>query len=379
MIAEHMNFIFYSVTGDFNSFHRKREIESIVSKSGAKALYFHNPQFFLKALYKKFKNKAKKEGKVKGNIKVGSLYTLLPISFALRSNTLMYFFVTLPIKVQVSFAKKNFLGNELTINWFYKPDQYLYLKNAGRYIYLHYDNYKGDSNYKFSHYQSFDLTLKLCVESSLITLISSSKLYERYKIFENENIYYYPNAISRELINSKVLKCNSKVSKCIGFIGQLDKTFDFDLIKKIAFTYPDYLIVLIGPEKDELAVQELKFIKNVSLLGFMDYEQLSNKLQDFQLGICPYKISDFNQYRNPLKIIEYFSYGIPVVTVSCDISEEISDLVSVAEDHEQFIQAVKYELSKNTLEKQLARQSVAKANCWDNRAEFVLKKLSVLN
>ncbi|TMP13889.1 glycosyltransferase [Pseudoalteromonas sp. S2893] len=376
-----MNYIFYSVTGDYNSFHRRREIEALVTKSAGKALYFNNPKFILKVIYNKFKNKGKNKvgEKAKGNIKVGDLITLLPVSLALKSKFLMLVCVTLPIKLQVYFAKKYFFNGEKYINWFYKPEQYTYLKNNGEYIYLHYDNYKEDRNYKFSSNKNFDVILKLCVEASLITLVSSSKLYERYKSFDNEFIYYYPNAISRELVYSGVLKMNEQPQKKIGFIGQLDSTFDYDLIKKVALHYTTYSIFLIGPDKNKEAVNELKDIKNISLLGFLSYEQLAEQLVNFDLGICPYKESEFNQYRNPLKIMEYFSYGLPVVTVSCDISKDISNLISVVDDHTHFIKAIENELSSDTLEKRYARQSIAKINCWDNRAEFILNKLSLLN
>lgn len=376
-----MNFIFYSVTGDYSSFHRRREIEELVVKSAGKALYFNNPQFFLKAIYNKIKRKGndKKEKKTKGPIKVGDLITLLPVSLALKSDFLMYIFVTLPIKLQVFFAKRCFFNDEKYINWFYKPDQYTYLKSNGEYIYLHYDNYKEDSNYKFSDNDKFDVILKLCVEASLITLISSLKLYERYKFFDNKNIYYYPNAISRELVYTGELKMNEKPQKKIGFIGQLDTTFDFELIEKIALHYKTYSIFLIGPSKHIEAVNRLKDIKNISLLGFLSYEQLAEQLVNFDLGICPYKESEFNQYRNPLKIMEYFSYGLPVISVSCDISKDTSNLISVVDNHAQFIHEIENELSRDTLDKRYARQSIAKANCWDNRAEFILNKLSLWN
>ena len=369
-----MNFVFYSVTGDYTSFHRRREIEALVTESAGKALYFNNPQFFLKVIINKFIKGNKKEVKTKTSIRVGNLIVLLPVSLALKNRLLMHACVTLPIRLQVFFAKRSFFSGDKFINWFYKPDQYTYLKDEGEYIYLHYDNYKEDVNYKFSSNESFDATLKSCIEASLLTLVSSSKLYERYKKFSKEAVFYYPNAISRSLLHSGELKENQKGYKNIGFIGQLDETFDFELIKKIAQHYNDYSITFIGPIKNEEAANNLKRIKNISLLGFMSYEQLSEQIVNFDLGLCPYMESKFNQYRNPLKIMEYFSYGLPVVTVSCDISKAISNVVSVVDNHIDFINAIQSELSGDTIDKRHMRQNLAKENCWDNRAEFVLNK-----
>lgn len=69
------------------------------------------------------------------------------------------------------------------------------------------------------------------------------------------------------------------------------------------------------------------------------------------IWICPYKNNDFNKYRNPLKILEYFSYRVPAVMVKCDISKEMSCLVSIAETYDKFMQGIEYELLYDTQKK----------------------------
>lgn len=377
-----MNFIFYSVTGNYESFHRKREIEALATyrndSVSNKVLYFNVPQFFLKTLLKKRKNKYKKAIITK-NIYIKSLFTLLPISFALKNKWLMYFFITLPIRLQVSIFKKVCFGKQGSINWFYKPDQYLYLKNNGPYIYLHYDNYQGDEAYKFHDAANFEITLNECVKNSLFTLVSSSKLFERYKELNPGKVFYYPNAISRDILSDKIYNKNiDSKDIIIGFIGQLDNTFDFELIEKLAESSNNYKIILIGAVKNTAGNNLIEQYKNVELLGYLDYERLAEKIMTFDVGICPYSFSDFNQYRNPLKIIEYFSYGIPVVTVKCDISKSTQNLLGIAENHQHFIELIKKEVATDSAQKRLARKSFAASNCWDNRADFIFKKLSLI-
>ena len=377
-----MNFIFYSVTGNYESFHRKREIEALATYKNDsvsnKVLYFNVPQFFLKTLLQKRKNKYKKAIITK-NIYIKSLFTLLPISFALKNKWLMYFFITLPIRLQVSIFKKVCFGKQGSINWFYKPDQYLYLKNNGPYIYLHYDNYQGDEAYKFHDAANFEITLNECVKNSLFTLVSSSKLFERYKELNPGKVFYYPNAISRDILSDKIYNKNiDSKDIIIGFIGQLDNTFDFELIEKLAESSNNYKIILIGAVKNTAGNNLIEQYKNVELLGYLDYERLAEKIMTFDVGICPYSFSDFNQYRNPLKIIEYFSYGIPVVTVKCDISKSTQNLLGIAENHQHFIELIKKEVATDSAQKRLARKSFAASNCWDNRADFIFKKLSLI-
>ncbi|MBB1279849.1 hypothetical protein [Pseudoalteromonas sp. SR41-1] len=373
-----MKFIFYSISNDFEKFHRRNEIEALVNLNiDTEAIYFTSPKLITKGL-KKLLKKVEKQTEYYPKIMVCSLYVLMPLRWALRSSILTSLFITTPIKVQVWYAKKRgFSGtnNKNIISWFYKPDQYLYLKVSNPYIYLHYDNYKGDATYKFSSDNRFDKTLANCVKNSSITLISSYNLFNNYKYLKSNGIHYYSNAISRALISSRSTEVSKEPQVVIGFIGQLDKTFDTTLVDKIASNYPSYLIKLIGNVSNDDVIKLTRKYINVESLGYMKYEKLREQIETFSIGICPYIQSGFNKHRNPLKITEYFSYGIPVVTVECDFDRQAEHLLSVATSEQDFIELIERELQSNNATKIEERKLLAKNNCWDNRAEFVLKLL----
>lgn len=374
-----MNFIFYSIANDFESFHRKREIEAIAndtSNGDIKVVYFRAPQFFLKKIVKSiFKMEHQKSTNIYHNIKILNLHILMPMKWALKLKILTYLFITLPIKLQTLYVKKNYLNSNDCVSWFYKPDQYSYLKSLKPYIYLHYDNYKGDKSYKFSHSEYFDITLQRCIDNSLFTLVCSSKLFNKYKTINTDKVLYYPNAVSRTLIapesSSKII--SEEVN--IGFIGQLDKSFDVELVAKIAITFTNCRIKLIGPITSNAKIDILREYKNIDLLGYINYEELSKEIQNFSIGICPYTKTNFNQYRNPLKVIEYFSYGLPVVSVKCDIDKKALKLVGVASSDDEFISLIKQELEDNNDNTASIRKKFARSNCWDNRAEFIINKV----
>ena len=379
-----MNFIFYSITNDFESFHRKREIEAIASDTSngsREVIYFGPPQFLflklLKFIFKKDSNKKNKSNH--SNIKILNLYALIPIKWALKLRILTYLFITLPIKLQTLYVKKYYLNSNNYISWFYKPDQYCYLKSLGPYIYLHYDNYKGDKSYNFSHSEYFDITLQRCIENSLFTLVCSAKLFNKYKTINTDKVLYYPNAVSRTLIATEPSSEIITKEINIGFIGQLDKTFDVELITKIACAFTNCRIKLIGPITNNAKIDILREYKNIDLLGYIDYEELSKEIRSFSIGICPYTKTNFNQYRNPLKIIEYFSYGLPVVSVECDIDKKALKLVGIASNDDEFISLIKQELEDNNYNKVNSRKKFARNNCWDNRAEFIINKVKDIN
>lgn len=309
-----------------------------------------------------------------------NLYTLLPKKWVLNSNILTSLFVTAPIKFQAWYAKKRYFSkncNKVIISWLYKPDQYLYLKISSPYIYLHYDNYKGDTSYDFSLSDKFDKTLSCCMRNSLFNLISSSKLYEQYKSINSSCTYYYPNAISRGLLADDLDYKTSDFAKgdvVIGFVGQVDDSFDIALVKKVSVTFKDFKIRLIGGFTQE-ASEALSGYSNVDLLGYMDYELLGSEIEKFSIGICPYKSNKFNKFRNPLKITEYYSYGLPVVSVDCDIDATAMKFMGISKTDEEFIELVKLELKTDNLLKNALRRKYASENCWDNRADFVINNV----
>lgn len=370
-----MNFIFFSISNDFETFHRKREIEAIANdktNGDINVIHCNSPQFFIKKI---LSSATKRHQISQSDIRICDLYTFLPMSWVLKSKLLMYLFVTIPIKLQIIYIKKRYLNSGRCISWFYKPDQYLYLKSLTPYIYLHYDNYQGDKTYQFSGDKRFNKVLNKCISNSLLTLVSSSKLFEKYKVISPSKVFYYPNAIARSLIQSNLINIKKNNKVVIGFIGQLDQTFDTVLLEKIARKFHDYKIKLIGEVKNKMVMDVADKHANIDLLGYMEYEKLSEEIKSFTIGICPYTATDFNQYRNPLKISEYFSYGIPVVSVKCDIDKKAEGLVGVASNHDEFLELLAIELDSDSKNKRDKRKKLAENNCWDNRSSFVIDEI----
>jgi len=373
-----MNFFFFSTDNTYETYHRRREVEAFsdeIYASNGKAIYFNRPMFFLKRNIILNKKPCQ-------NVHVKNLYVGCPLSIAFKSSWLMFLLVTLPIKLQLWLITKQLkLKATEVIHWLYKPDQYLYLNSNTPHIYLHYDNYAGDKNYFFSSDKRFNGVLNSCVEDSVVSLFSSAKLIEESKGALKNKIHYYPNAISRTLQKTAENEGVSKKTgqKTIGFIGQLDDSFDVQLLVKLAESFPNHQIVLIGPVNNDCVAKAALKYGNIELKGYVDYNQLAGFIKTFNVGICPYSNSPFNAYRNPLKISEYFSYGLPVVSSICDIDLSARPLLSIAETNKQFIEQIAWEIANDSQEKANARLLFAKENCWDNRAEKVIKLLKEYN
>jgi|GEM_PF-2987548 len=368
-----MDIIFYSTSDDFNTFHRRREIEAIADSIGysGKVIYFNRPQFL-------FSKRTVISRNVNDKIIIKNLFTLFPLTISFNYKFFLLLFVKLPILIQINIVRFfNRIKKSNCYNWYYKPDQYLYLPK-NKCIYLHYDNYKDDSSYFFSKRKDFDLVVRKCVSNSVFSLFCSKKLIIDLNLNSSENVFYYPNAIDRKLI-PKVSKelCNVSLSldTTVGFVGQIDDSFDDELLGHLVKYYSEYKFLLIGPISNKRVEILLNKHANVVALGYVEYNSLYKYISKFDIGICPYKFNVFNSYRNPLKVYEFFSFGLPVVSTTCDIDVNAYSHMSRVNNVNSFIDAIKYELDNNTEEKMLWRMDFASNNCWDNRAKFVLDKL----
>ena len=373
-----MNFIFFSTSDNFHEFHRKREIEAISERAGkeSKALLFNKPKFFLRGLINKDVDKDKSK---RTKVLIKNLYILLPLKIALKNALVRYLFIELPIKYQINKNKKS-LGDGDFYHIFYKPDQFLYLPKRNS-VYINYDNYKMDKSYFFSHSSIFDKTLRNCIENSFLSLFSSYTLLHEMNSKLINKAYYYPNAIDRSLVEHSI--CIQKKSHSnkmtIGFVGQIDESFDELLLEEIATNLKDSTIILIGPVSNPLVLELVKKYENIYALGFVQYDDLANYIKTFDVGICPYKKNEFNRYRNPLKIYEYFSYGVPAVSVQCDIDSELTNILSVSNNYTQFVNDIKKECFSNNHHKSVLRKQIAAQNCWDDRANFLFNLIEKKN
>ncbi|PQP33882.1 glycosyltransferase family 1 protein, partial [Desulfobacteraceae bacterium SEEP-SAG9] len=124
----------------------------------------------------------------------------------------------------------------------------------------------------------------------------------------------------------------------IGFFGLLNSWIDFDLIYNIALEHPEWNLILIGPS--QLSIDILPKRKNIHYLGPIDYEELPNYARCFDVALIPFKINELTVSVNPLKLMEYFSLGLPVVSTPLPEVVKHKENVAIASDPATFSKAI---------------------------------------
>ncbi|MCP4458997.1 MAG: glycosyltransferase family 4 protein [Cytophagales bacterium] len=178
----------------------------------------------------------------------------------------------------------------------------------------------------------------------------------------------------------------------IVYIGSLNARLGSEWLIKLAGLIPNnYELVIIGGKtveeidnfKDNFVNSALP--ENVKITGWIDKKEIENILVETKVGLLPLTETFFNKYLTvPLKLLDYISYGIPVISSdhpsvrsiidskSCcfinwnDLDKVIEQIVKLVDNNEEWCR-----MSKGVYR-------LAKTMTWSNRASLELDFLSNL-
>ena len=157
----------------------------------------------------------------------------------------------------------------------------------------------------------------------------------------------------------------------IGFVGALERWVDFDVIRGLATAFPGGSVVLVGPGAS--AVPALP--SNVYRLGARAHATLPGILRAFDVGILPFVRSALTAAVNAVKIYEYLSAGLPVLTSAFRGAAEFGDLVTLCSTGEDWRAALTRALIDSSANERARRRAYAARNLWSLRADAFMKIL----
>lgn len=126
----------------------------------------------------------------------------------------------------------------------------------------------------------------------------------------------------------------------IGFFGLIHDWIDQELLVEVARALPRAHLVVIG--KSRVDVSALAGEPNITLLGQKPYDELPAYAARFDVALVPFVVNELTRAVNPIKLREYLSAGIPVVSTALPelVGLEAGSTVRVARDVEGFVAAV---------------------------------------
>ena len=177
---------------------------------------------------------------------------------------------------------------------------------------------------------------------------------------------------------------SKKIPNSVLFLGGISQRIDYEMLEKIIAEIPKanfyfagdvYLNKYYSESGDNQRLKKWKRIlkyPNTHYLGSLSKSKLQTLLPYFKIGVIPYKSTDvFNLYSNPIKLYDYLSYGMYVIsTPLINISNLSQPLpVNICYSSDEFVKKIASLLAKpstdilkykNSVSKLLSNQSMEK-------------------
>jgi hypothetical protein len=110
---------------------------------------------------------------------------------------------------------------------------------------------------------------------------------------------------------------------------------------------------------------------NVNWLGRKPHSELPNCCKGFAVGLIPYVLNERILHVNPIKLREYLSAGLPVVSTALPEVEYYRDRCCVAASYEEFERGIAVALAGDTPELRGHRSDSMRAETWERKVAEV--------
>jgi glycosyltransferase involved in cell wall biosynthesis len=165
----------------------------------------------------------------------------------------------------------------------------------------------------------------------------------------------------------KVLALEGLPRPIVGFFGLVGAWVDQPLIAHLSEAFPEVSFVLIG--RADVDTGPLAGRRNVHRLGLVPYADLPAHARYFDVGLIPFVQNRLTRAVNPLKLMEYFALGLPVLSTRLPELERAQGPLWLAQTREEFRAGLADLLGRlATFDAEEARLA-ARANTWDARVE----------
>lgn len=221
---------------------------------------------------------------------------------------------------------------------------------------------------KWEHVKKYAIEAEkelICIADVIITSSEGIK-NEVLKINNTANVIAIPNGVPQSMVN-KFPKKTKNLKPKVGFVGHMGYYVDLSLVLEIAKEMKNVDFILVGDHTNIKDIVE-NAPKNCVFMGEVPFESLNDLYCTFDIGIIPFKANGLTNPIIPIKLIEYFAKGLPVVCSPLDEVKRIDkdNLIHYADGKEDWINKIEI-----ALEDDRQNQFIEFANgyTWENATE----------
>jgi glycosyltransferase involved in cell wall biosynthesis len=197
------------------------------------------------------------------------------------------------------------------------------------------------------------------------TLLERKKKYnpETYLASHGVDFAHFARALSPETTIADELAGAKR--PVLGFFGLVEDWIDIDLIGWLAEQRPEWTFVMIGKVKVDHSKYEK--IPNIKWLGRKPYEELPRYCKAFDIGLIPFRINELTRNVNPIKLREYLSAGLPVVSTPLPECAAYPEWCTIADGREAFLAACEAALAADSPLARRHRSELMRAESWEHK------------
>jgi glycosyltransferase involved in cell wall biosynthesis len=234
----------------------------------------------------------------------------------------------------------------------------------------------------FDHYawpreQTIALENRVLGASHLV-VSTSIQLAEDFRTRTTAPVEHLPNAVSNTFIEDlrhplpRPASIEGIDGPIVGVVGQMNDTYDWDLIADLSERLPDVAVVLVGPVMEsETSMDRFEAITarpNVHWVGRQPHASLPAYLAAFDVCLNPLRKDERNDRRCPLRLFDYAATRAPIVSTPIREAEYFGDAIEIVEDGESAAARIRA-LLDDAQPDPVDRSAWVDANTWDARAE----------
>lgn len=167
------------------------------------------------------------------------------------------------------------------------------------------------------------------------------------------------------------------------FVGTICTRFDFPLLSLVIKNNPKCKFTFVGPivknfQPTETFDQDLKVLfnfENVEYLGVKSRDEVARLIKNSDVGLIPYDTKNlFNKYSLPLKVLEYFYFGIPVFATPNPEMKQLKDLIFIFNTDREF-EEQKKKLIQNGWQKEERKKQrqFSESQSWQKKVSLILE------
>ena len=307
-----------------------------------------------------------------------NLYVLTPLVLPLPASKIARRLNRLLLISQIRLALAKISKGPRHI-WSFTPDIAYILGHFGEEKVLYYcvDDHAAFSGYNKS--QVLRDEEALCRRADLV--VTTSMALQKAKKDWNPNTILVPHGVDYDHFSRAVTEDLPEPQDLagiphprLGFFGLIRDWVDLDLLAQVAEKRPDWHFVLIGDADSNVNIAQYSHLQNMHFVGRRSYEDLPAYCGHFDVGLIPFKINNLTRAVNPIKLREYLTAGLPVVSTCLPEVKLYEGLVEIASTYTEVETAVEGCLASGKVGA-TARDAMQKET-WPIKVSLICKKLA---